>query len=117
MIEKFKITGMTCSACSAHGERAVSKLDGIDTVNVNLLTGDMNVTFNEKVTARSKAVEGALNALSSVKKAKVDLDAGNVTITLKGPIDKSVLCKTIADVGIMRPYKGIRVFLKDTRFL
>ena len=52
---------MTCSACSAHVERAVSKLDGVETVSVNLLTGDMSVAFNEKVTESQiiKAVKKA----------------------------------------------------------
>ena len=52
---------MTCSACSAHVERAVSKLDGVENVSVNLLTGDMNVIFNEKITESQiiKAVKKA----------------------------------------------------------
>ena len=40
----FVVTGMTCSACSAHVERAVSKLVGVDSVAVNLMTGAMRVS-------------------------------------------------------------------------
>lgn len=49
MKEKFDITGMTCSACSARVEKAVSKLDGMRTVNVNLLTNSMTAEFDEAV--------------------------------------------------------------------
>ena len=48
MTGKFKVTGMTCSACSARVEKVVSKLDGVENVSVNLLTGDMIAVFNEK---------------------------------------------------------------------
>ena len=46
MREKFTVTGMTCSACSAHVEKAVSKLEGVSGVNVNLLGGTMQVDYN-----------------------------------------------------------------------
>lgn len=47
MKQKFDVTGMTCSACSAHVEKAVGKLDGIRTVNVNLLQNSMVVEYDE----------------------------------------------------------------------
>ncbi|MGM9618527.1 MAG: heavy metal translocating P-type ATPase [Oscillospiraceae bacterium] len=43
--ENFIVTGMTCSACSAHVEKAVRKLPGVSAANVNLMTGGMSVTF------------------------------------------------------------------------
>lgn len=43
----FGVTGMTCSACSSHVERAVSKLDGVSKVSVNLLTNSMTVEYDE----------------------------------------------------------------------
>ena len=46
MREKFTVTGMTCSACSAHVEKAVSKLEGVSGVNVNLLGGTMQVDYD-----------------------------------------------------------------------
>ncbi|MEL4861134.1 heavy metal translocating P-type ATPase [Pseudoflavonifractor phocaeensis] len=46
MREKFTVTGMTCSACSAHVEKAVSKLEGVSGVNVNLLGGIMQVDYD-----------------------------------------------------------------------
>lgn len=47
--EKFEVTGMTCTACVQHVEKSVSKLDGVNTVSVNLLTNSMVVTFDENV--------------------------------------------------------------------
>lgn len=49
MKEKFNVTGMTCSACSAHVEKNVGKLDGVQSVNVNLLQHSMTVTFEPEV--------------------------------------------------------------------
>ncbi len=46
MRQKFTVTGMTCSACSAHVEKAVAKLEGVSAVNVNLLGGSMQVDFD-----------------------------------------------------------------------
>ena len=46
MKQKFDVTGMTCSACSAHVEKAVGKLEGIQTVNVNLLQNSMVVEYH-----------------------------------------------------------------------
>ena len=51
MIENFVVTGMTCSACSAHVEKAVSRVVGVESVAVNLMTGRMSVTFDEKQTS------------------------------------------------------------------
>ena len=38
---KFKVTGMTCAACSARVEKATKSVDGVTACSVNLLTGDM----------------------------------------------------------------------------
>jgi len=46
--EKFDVTGMTCSSCVAHVEKSVTKLPGIKSVNVNLLTNSMSVSFDEQ---------------------------------------------------------------------
>ena len=46
MKEKFDVTGMTCSACSSRVEKCVSKLEGVETVSVNLLTNSMQVEFD-----------------------------------------------------------------------
>ena len=61
MKEKFTVTGMTCSACSAHVEKAVCKLEGVSSVSVNLLGGSMLVEHGPEVTDKAivDAVVGA----------------------------------------------------------
>ncbi|NLC84155.1 MAG: heavy metal translocating P-type ATPase [Ruminococcaceae bacterium] len=62
MKEKFDIKGMTCSACSAAVEKAVAKLPGVNTVNVNLLSNNMIVEFDDSavdINSISKAVAAA----------------------------------------------------------
>ncbi len=49
--EKFSVTGMTCAACSAHVEKAVRGVEGVETVSVNLLMNNMVVSFQEPATA------------------------------------------------------------------
>lgn len=44
--DKFDVGGMTCAACQAHVNRAVSKLDGVQSVAVNLLAGSMMVDYD-----------------------------------------------------------------------
>lgn len=44
--DKFDVGGMTCAACQAHVDRAVSKLDGVQSVAVNLLAGSMLVNYD-----------------------------------------------------------------------
>lgn len=42
-MEKYRVTGMSCAACSAHVEKAVSNVDGVTEVSVSLLTNSMSV--------------------------------------------------------------------------
>lgn len=61
MKEKFDITGMTCSACSARVEKKVAELEGVEEVNVNLLSNAMSVVFNDQTSVKKiiSAVEDA----------------------------------------------------------
>ncbi|MDE5781851.1 MAG: heavy metal translocating P-type ATPase [Lachnospiraceae bacterium] len=42
-MEKYRVTGMSCAACSAHVEKAVSNVKGVTQVSVSLLTNSMSV--------------------------------------------------------------------------
>lgn len=46
--EKYNITGMTCAACSSAVERVTRKMSGVEESNVNLTTGIMQITYDEK---------------------------------------------------------------------
>lgn len=60
--EKYSVTGMTCSACSSHVEKSVSKVVGMETVSVNLLTNSMQVTYDETLCDGQKIVEAVEKA-------------------------------------------------------
>lgn len=47
MKEVFDVTGMSCAACQANVTKAVSKLDGVQSVDVSLLANRMNVEYDE----------------------------------------------------------------------
>ncbi len=62
MKQKYDVMGMTCSACSAHVDKAVRHLDGVQDVNVNLLSNCMVVDYDESKVNDAmiqKAVENA----------------------------------------------------------
>ncbi|MBQ6153814.1 MAG: heavy metal translocating P-type ATPase [Ruminococcus sp.] len=62
-MKQYDITGMSCAACSARVEKAVSKLDSVERCAVSLLTNSMSVegevTDSEIITAVEKAGYGA----------------------------------------------------------
>lgn len=60
--QKFAVTGMTCSACSAHVEKSVRKLDGVTSVSVNVLTNSMQVEYNDEALTKEQIVEAVEKA-------------------------------------------------------
>ena len=62
-MKQYNVTGMSCAACSARVEKAVSKLDGVTSCSVSLLTNSMgvegNVTPEEVIAAVESAGYGA----------------------------------------------------------
>ncbi len=59
MKEKFNVTGMTCSSCVSHVEKAVKKLSGVESVNVNLMSNSMTVEYDGNAAAVLGAVKAA----------------------------------------------------------
>ena len=60
--EIYNISGMSCAACSSSVQRVVSRLDGVESCEVNLITGKMTVNFDETKTGEPdfiKVVEKA----------------------------------------------------------
>ncbi|HPY56085.1 MAG TPA: heavy metal translocating P-type ATPase [Sedimentibacter sp.] len=77
--QKFDVTGMTCSACSARIEKNINKTEGILEANVNLLTNSMTVKYDESVLSEEdiiKVVEdtgyGASTVMQKNKEIKKD---------------------------------------------
>ena len=60
--EKYNITGMTCSACSSHVEKAVKKLQGTTNVNVNLLSNNMVVEYDENKVNNNQIINAVVEA-------------------------------------------------------
>ena len=58
-MEQYNVTGMTCAACQARVEKAVSKVDGVTECAVSLLTNSMSVEGAASVESVIKAVEDA----------------------------------------------------------
>ena len=116
--ERFDIQGMTCSSCSAHVERAVKKLDGIQKVNVNLLTNNMVVEYDEKILNNEKIINAVINAGYDVslenekclqteneikiKKQKINL-SNNIDNNLK--YMKKRLIISISMIRLMKPVR------------
>lgn len=46
--KNYIVTGMTCSACSAHVQKVVAKLEGVDAAEVNIATEKLKVSFDEE---------------------------------------------------------------------
>lgn len=71
--EKYNVTGMTCAACQANVSRCVSKLEGVEDVNVSLLANSMTVSYDEKQIKAGKYNRGSKSgrdtALPSLEKA------------------------------------------------
>lgn len=58
-MEQYNVTGMSCAACSARVEKAVSKVEGVTSCSVSLLTNSMGVEGTASPEAIIKAVEEA----------------------------------------------------------
>ncbi len=99
MKNKFAVSGMTCSACSARVERAVSKLSGIKSVSVNLLTNSMTAEYDE-----SLSTDDVINA---VKKAGYGANlyapAKQASGKIKSEAEKSMLKRLIWSVCLLIP--------------
>ena len=83
MNKKFNVIGMTCSACSASVEKAVKKLEGINSVNVNLLTNSMIVDYDEEISNESKIIEAVTSAGYGASVFTKNKDAIKVNDTIR----------------------------------
>lgn len=77
-MKQFTVTGMTCAACQARVEKAVSKVSGVETCSVSLLTNSMGVegsaSDNDIIRAVTDAGYGA-SVKGAAQAAKPDEDA------------------------------------------
>lgn len=62
MNQKFNVTGMTCSSCSANVEKSVRKVEGVQSVSVNLLSNSMAVEYDTAVTGNDAIIHAVEHA-------------------------------------------------------
>lgn len=82
MKQKFKVTGMSCAACSARVERAVRAVPGVEICSVNLLTGDLSVEGDAQTSSVIDSVRGAGYGITTV--------GGTADVSEDGPIDNGL---------------------------
>ena len=71
---QYNVTGMSCAACVARVEKAVSKIDGVNSCSVSLLTNSMNVDGSADSSAIINAVQNAGYGASLKGKEKKSAD-------------------------------------------
>ena len=70
-MERFKVTGMSCAACSSRVEKAVAEVPGVRSVAVSLLTNSMGVEYEEGIRG-----EAARDLTKAICKAVSDAGYG-----------------------------------------
>ena len=101
-MEQYIVTGMTCAACSARVEKAVSKVDGVKSVSVNLLTGSMGVEGDVKSDVVIAAVIDA--GYGASKKGETVSKSGSGSDELEDretPLMKKRLLSSLVFLGIL----------------
>ena len=97
MTEKFNVTGMTCSACSAHVEKSVKNLNGVKSVNVNLLQNNMHVDFDETAVSVDDIINAVVSggygaSVAGKKQEKKDNKIDNEISNMKFRLIVSLVC-------------------------
>lgn len=100
---RYNVTGMSCAACSARVEKAVSKVDGVESCTVNLLTNSMSVEGSASpqtvISAVEKAGYGA--SLMSDSKKTVRSDSDDTLKDTQTPAIKRRLIASIVFLAIL----------------
>ncbi len=88
--QRFDVTGMTCSACSAAVEKSVKKLSGVGGVNVNLLTHTLTVDLSDQdPNAVIRAVEDAGYG-ASIQSRRGAKDTAKAKTNQESPVEQEL---------------------------
>ena len=90
MSKKYNVTGMTCSACSSNVEKSVRKLNGVRTVNVNLLSNNMTVDYDDSVTNDAEVIRAVENAGYGASVFSRKADANAKSQPAENPVQKEL---------------------------
>ncbi len=102
-MEQYNITGMSCAACQARVEKAVSALDGVESCAVSLLTNSMGVEGNVSSEAIIKAVENAGYGASLKNTGKQNIQANTYEEELKDTETPKIAKRLIASLILLLP--------------
>lgn len=80
-MKQYTVTGMSCAACSARVERAVSCLDGVEACSVNLLTNSMNVEGSVSPETVIQAVQASGYGVALKTSAKTESIRSTTDVT------------------------------------
>ena len=97
-MEQYNVTGMSCAACSARVEKAVSALDGVTSCSVNLLTGSMGVEGTASSEVVIRAVQQAGYGASLKGASKEQMQKEDELVDRETPVLKRRL---IASLGFL----------------
>ncbi|MCD8332718.1 MAG: heavy metal translocating P-type ATPase [Clostridiales bacterium] len=101
-MNQYNVTGMSCAACSAHVEKAVQKVPGVDSVAVSLLTNSMSVEGSASDAEVIAAVKAAGYG-ASVKGAAAGAKAGPDEEALADHETPKLVRRLVASVIILLP--------------
>jgi Cu2+-exporting ATPase len=100
-MEQFHVTGMSCAACSTRVEKAVSKVPGVTSCSVSLLTNSMGVEGSADSSAIIRAVEEAGYGASLKNNAKAESASSADEEALKDRETPVLKKRLIASVGFL----------------
>lgn len=100
-MEQYTVTGMSCAACSARVEKAVSKVPGVTSCSVSLLTNSMGVEGTATADAIVKAVEDAGYGASKKGAEKSSPAAAGAEDALKDRETPALKRRLIASLGFL----------------
>lgn len=90
MKQKFQVTGMTCSACSATVERNVKKLEGVKEVTVNLLANSMVVSYDEDKVNNQTIIDTVVKAGYQAALAQKNNQKKTSSIPAVSPVEQDI---------------------------
>ncbi|MCR5098182.1 MAG: heavy metal translocating P-type ATPase [Lachnospiraceae bacterium] len=102
-MEQYNVTGMSCAACQARVEKAVSAIDGVESCAVSLLTNSMGVEGSASPEEIIKAVESAGYGASIKGAAKAGAASDNYEDQLKDTETPQLKKRLIASVILLIP--------------
>lgn len=97
-MKKFNVTGMSCAACSSRVEKAVSKVEGVQSCSVSLLTNSMGVegsASEESIIAAVEKTGYGASVAGAEKKQSAETDQ------LKDKDTPVLMHRLIASVGFL----------------